>query len=236
MNNLRDKEYYKRKIERIKNDELFANNTDVAYALLLNDIANGVIKMGNRIPQEAIAELYGMSRTPVRDAMNKLSDEGIVVKNTSGGYNVCTIDLKEYMDFHIFRELIETTATFYAARNMSVREKKKLKDNVIKTQIACEKNTFKDLYILEIAFHEMIVTASQNRYLIQSFQEYKKKRDFYNRLVLNQISVIPLCNKHKKIYEAIEECDEEKAKKMMQSHLSFYADLRNLAILMRKSD
>lgn len=200
----------------------FLSNTDLAYELILLDILDGVLKSGEKINQESIAVQLHMSRTPVRDALMRLEAEGYIIRNDKVGYNVYTLQLQDYVDFYEFRIQYESHAAYLAARNITSEQLERLKNNLTEYQDACTQVDLKRIFSLDLQFHSIIVEASRNRYLIEISEQYKRKRDLYTRLVINENTLYAINKKHETIFKAIKDCNEDEAKKAMESHLKFY--------------
>lgn len=213
---------YTKIITDIKIKNSFLSNTDLAYELILLDILDGVLKSGEKINQESIAAKFNMSRTPIRDALIRLESEGFIIKNGKAGYNVYTLQLQDYADFYEFRTQYEAHAAYLAARNITCRQLEQLQNNLTEYQNACIQIDLKRIFSLDLQFHSLIVEASRNRYLIEISEQYKRKRDFYTRLVINEDTLYGMNKKHEMIFNAIKNCNEDEAKKAMESHLKFY--------------
>ena len=82
---LKDMEYYDRLTHTLLREQPFLNQTDLAYELVLREILNGQLSPGEKIPQEQLAVLFGMSRTPVRDALIRLEEDRFLEKSGRAG-------------------------------------------------------------------------------------------------------------------------------------------------------
>jgi DNA-binding GntR family transcriptional regulator len=78
-----------------------------AAAQLRNEIVNGTLSPGARLRQEEIAERFGLSRIPIREALHQLEAEGLVVLIPNSGAWVAKIDLRECIEIYKIRERIE---------------------------------------------------------------------------------------------------------------------------------
>lgn len=73
---MKDKAFYEKKIQAMKDQNPFISTTEIAYHLVLNDILLGELPENQKINQEDLVALFSMSRTPIRDALIKLCNDG----------------------------------------------------------------------------------------------------------------------------------------------------------------
>lgn len=95
------------------------NSQDKAYAFLKEQIINSTIKPGHRIRAQEIAKKIKASRTPVREALSRLEQEGLVVRDGGWGYLVRPITMKEISDLFKLRESLEVQAALEALPNLN---------------------------------------------------------------------------------------------------------------------
>jgi DNA-binding GntR family transcriptional regulator len=95
------------------------NSQDRAYRHLKEAILNLEFKTGRPLRAQAIAESLSLSRTPVREALGRLEQEGLVARDGGWGYVVRPIDLKEAMDLYKVREALEVEAMKEAIPNLT---------------------------------------------------------------------------------------------------------------------
>lgn len=225
---MKDKTYYKEKIKVIQGKNPFYSSTDIAYQLILQDILDGFLQPLEKVPQDIFAELFEMSRTPVRDALQRLEKEGFLAKADRSGYQVHKISFKEYFAFCDFRVLIEGHAAYLAANSMTEDETAELGKVLCEYNKACEGRDIDRVFELDDKFHELIVKGSHNRYLYQAFCDYKaKKRFFFTLNIKDQRNITRMRNKHNRIYEAIRQNDEDAAQRTMTNHLKIFFNFYN---------
>lgn len=93
-----------------------------AYAALKQDILQCRLRPGDVIGDSALAEQYGMSRTPIREAMNLLRREGLVVVVPRRGTFVKSVDIGELQDTYRMRAILEPEAAVLASQRASAAE------------------------------------------------------------------------------------------------------------------
>lgn len=217
-----DVEKIKKYISELKEENPFISQVDLAYQVFLKSIIADAIPMGEKINQEYFAAELEMSRTPLREALMKLEKEGYVEKSDKLGYCVSKIKLKDYVDFCEFRIQIEAFAAFLAARNITAEQIKLLKNNLDKYIEACNRDDQRHMRKLDMEFHELIVEACNNPYVIEVYQGMVNKKKLFFRYS-ERAGRLSLAKKgHIEIYKAIVNQDEEKAKEAMIYHLKYY--------------
>lgn len=219
---LKDKEYYDSLTHTLLKEQPFLNQTDLAYELVLREILNGQLSPGEKIPQEQLAVLFGMSRTPVRDALIRLEEDRFLEKSGRAGYQVSRIRLKDYVDFCEFRLMLEAKAAYLAARNITGKHLEQLRENMERFREAADGKELRSILLLDKEFHDIIAQASDNFYICEALGRYRSRELLNLQLSLKEESIRFVLDKHQAIYDAICAHNEELAEKSMTSHLKFY--------------
>ena len=97
-------------------------SADAVHRYILDRINEGTLKPGNRVRESTLAERTGLSRTPAREAMQRLENEGLLTHAAHHGMAVRTLDHQEVTEFYLIRGLLEGTAASLAARHASDAE------------------------------------------------------------------------------------------------------------------
>ncbi len=192
---------------------------DKIYEKLKEEIISRKRKVGEKLVERDLAQAFKVSITPVRDALRKLEDEGLVVK--SGKLrSVRGISAKELSDYYEVRLLLEPKATEKAARNLSEEQQKEMENLLDKMKEAAQKEDYNTLDILNRRFDEIIYEACGNKYLKQVLQEILAITLPYREIA----SRIPertniMIEEHRAIYEAIKSGDGKKAAELVEKHI-----------------
>ena len=133
-----------------------------AYELLRDDILNGVYPADEALFEVHLAERLGMSRTPVREALRLLAQEGYLDELPSRGYALPRRSLNDIREFFELREVLEAAATRFAALRASAEELQACRD--LCDAYATE-NDLARWNALGGEFHDLIIRASHNRRL-----------------------------------------------------------------------
>lgn len=90
---------------------------DLAYKQLRQDIITGVRAPGERLRIERLKSIYGIGPTPLREAMQKLVQEGLVAGAGNRGFSVTPLDVAEFQDLNRARTVVETGALTLSIQN-----------------------------------------------------------------------------------------------------------------------
>lgn len=202
----------------------FTQNTDLAYQLLLDQIIDGTIDGGVQLSQNTLAIDMGMSRTPIREALVRLQADGYLKKDSGQYYSVCDYQPDEYIQIMDFRLCLESFAARTAAMFISPEQLKKLEQNMLELRDTGSTMTLPALIQNDMTFHWLIVQASNNKHLIDTYRSYETKLRFYRMLSMKTLHLPTVYHsvlqRHYKIYKAIMAHDEDAAEDGMKKHLS----------------
>lgn len=183
--------------------------------LILEDIIQGVLAPGSMMRLQDLAEKYGVSRTPVREALNLLSREGLVTPIAYKGYVVRPIEPRDVYDTYFMRRVIEGAAAELAAEQMTGEELARLR-GLHPPQVSRMTLGY-DEYAHD--FHHIIVIAAGIPRLTNVFQ------GVYNDVRRLQYSGIGnprpdlIQHEHDLIVEALSDHDPGAARRLMEEHL-----------------
>ena len=145
-----------------------ASVVEFTYRQLREGIEIGVFAPGRRMREVEIARWLGVSRTPVRQALAKLENEGLLTTAPRHGLVVATLDHQATSELYDMRVAMEGTAASLAARNASPVE-----IAALEAMIDAEKLLPPDPLTLarhNRSFHQLVYAAAHNRYLEKNMQ------------------------------------------------------------------
>ena len=219
---MESKVHYQELLNRLIEEHPFWNSTDLAYEIILQGILSVEWGSGERIPQEQLASMLNMSRTPIRDACARLIEEAYLERNDKNTCCVATVKLKDYIDFCEYRNCLESRAAFLAARNINDEQLEALRKNLEAFKQAEAEGDLHKAMSLDNEFHLIIAKASKNKFMYESIKSISRRKTFYLHILVQRPSFKFVVNKHTAIYEAIKNNNEEWAERMMLSHLNYY--------------
>lgn len=185
---------------------------DSIYKKIVKDIMDGLIKPGDYLTELSLCERYAVSRTPVREALVKLSYEDFLTQFRKGGYLVKEISYKDLFDLMDIRLVLEVHAAKLAATLMTTETLHILeKDSAFRT--------LDEWLEMNKEFHVSIARATGNERLAEIVESLL---DRSRRLaVLDSTILFPYDEgtEHAAIYQAFRDRDASRAASLMEKHL-----------------
>jgi DNA-binding GntR family transcriptional regulator len=136
---------------------------DLAYQALRDAIFSGEFAQGARLNQDELARRLGVSRAPIRDALNRLESEGLVkTLSRSGGVVVADISEQEMADIYELRAILDSASTRLACERMSDHDLKRLAEIVVETERVTRAKDLNAIVQAHAEFHYLIYAACGN--------------------------------------------------------------------------
>ena len=191
---------------------------ELAYAKLHSAIQAGTFEPGQRMMETEVADWLKMSRTPARDAMRRLENEGLLVHEPRQGLVIATLDHAAVMELYAMREVLEGTAARLAARHASELELEQLLELVAVEKKL--KGKYDELATHNQRFHQALRHAAHNRFLLRALITV---RDSMGLLGKSQMTLphraATALKEHEQIVRAIEKRDAEAAEEAARAHV-----------------
>ncbi|CAA7612297.1 Transcriptional regulator [Candidatus Terasakiella magnetica] len=203
-----------------------ATRADEIRQALEKEIFQGRLRPGTRLDEESLATRFGLSRTPVREAILQLVYSGLVVKKPRQGAVVAPLDLHRMVQMFEVMSEVEGLCARYAARRMSPEEKAALADLHAGAAALVEGRDLDEYYAINRAFHDAIYDGSHNEVLKEMARGLFARLAPYRRYQLNHPSRITgSFGEHGEVVAAIEASDPERAQNAMRKHVTIQADI-----------
>jgi len=185
-----------------------------AYLRIKQNILNGRIDRDARLREIEVAESLGIGRTPVRESLKRLEDEGLLTHEPRRGLVVTTLDQQAVTELYAMREVLEGAAAAFAARHATPAEVANME------AILEEFSVDADPVAHNLAFHQSIYGAAHNRHLIRSLQSLTDTTYLLGRSTLATPKRADTSQgEHREILEAIRARDEERASAAAKTHI-----------------
>ncbi|BAM88413.1 GntR family transcriptional regulator [Bradyrhizobium oligotrophicum S58] len=195
------------------------------YADLRTELVSLVRRPGEPISEAQIATAYGVSRTPVREAILKLSDEGLVEIFPQSGIFVSRIPVAALPETIIIRKSLEETTARMAAEQATSSQLLNLHATLERQREACAARDREAFHQADEMFHAGIAEVAGYPGIWKLILQVKVHVDRYRRLTLPQIGrMSEVIAEHEPILAAIERHDPERARTAMASHLERLLD------------
>lgn len=193
---------------------------DVVFQTLRREILTGQMKPGDRLMEVHLAGRLGVSRTPIREAIHKLEQEGLVAMTPRRGAEVAQITEKGLKDVLEVRRALDILSVELACDRMTEDELAALKDACIEFENATVGGDAADIAKADVGLHDIIVHATGNPRLQQLLNNLSEQMYRYRFLYILDVSQHDkLISEHLEIYESILNRDKERAKAAVKLHI-----------------
>ena len=190
-----------------------------AYTLLMEAIEAGVYKPGDRLVESELAERLGVSRTPVREALQRLETQSMLTRD-GRSLIVASLDHNQLAELYTVRTELEGLAARLAARHASPEEVRVLKGMVADDRALLGGDP-RALSRANKRFHKQIHLASHNRFLVQQLDlVHRSMALMANTSFAAEGRDEVALDEHARIVAAIEAGDGEAAYLALKSHIS----------------
>jgi len=190
-----------------------------AFKRLKAMILDGTLEPGMRLSEKKFADLLGVSRTPVREAISQLISEGLAVRSPGGTPVVNRISLNDLMEILHVRSLLECEAARKAALagDISDDELKAIRQRVERF-LQGQRPSATEHSELDIDLHNLIARMGGSKLLTELIDRLKLKTRMYDQGSIPD-RFVPGCHEHIAIIDAILDRDAEAASDAMKLHL-----------------
>ena len=193
---------------------------DVVFNTLRQAILRGELKPGERLMEIQLANKLGVSRTPIREAIRKLELEGLVLMIPRKGAEVAEITEKSLRDVLAVRRALEELAVQLACEKITKEEIRELERVAKEFQQVVNSSDITEIAEVDVCFHDIIYTATDNQKLIQLLNNLREQMYRYRVEYLKRDGVFPqLIAEHEAIIRHIENNEKEKATEVMCRHI-----------------
>jgi len=188
------------------------------YETLRQDIIDKKIGFGEKLVNQKLQERFGVSSTPIRDAINHLYQEGLVEDISKSGARVITFDLKSALEINEIVSMLNVGALRLAAARPDALELIPVLENIIQLQMKHINN--KKYFIYDKLFHEAFFDFSQNNRFKKLYSQYQTLRLLLVQLYYKdkERTKPDSITQHQKILDAYRQKEIHLAQNLMESH------------------
>lgn len=180
---------------------------DLAYDAIRDSITAGDFAMGERLVETRLASELGMSRAPVREALRRLLEEGLVIERAHHGMFVRSFDGAEIVDLYNARVALETAALRLFVRCGSSTAP--LREQIERRRQAVAEGRFTDVVAADFALHDELMLGSGNAVLYDLFRKIAAQTLI--AIALSDAAMPEFVDEHVPVVEALERGDEDAA-------------------------
>jgi DNA-binding GntR family transcriptional regulator len=189
-----------------------------AYVLILEAIDVGIYKPGSRLVESELAERFGVSRTPIREALQRLETQSLLTRD-GRSLVVASLDHNQMAELYVVRTELEGLAARLAAQHASEEE-----IDVLQQMVGADRTWTHDASALSRSnkrFHKQLHLASHNRFLVQQLDLVHRSMALLATTSLAVEGRGPVAlDEHQAIVTAISERDGAAAYLAVRQHLS----------------
>lgn len=193
---------------------------EVVFNTLRKAILTGQLKPGDRLMEVHLANRLGVSRTPIREAIHKLEQEGLVTMIPRRGAEVARITERSLQDVLEVRRALDALSVELACERITEEQIAELADACEQFEQATHSGDTAAVAKADVAYHDIIVKATGNRRLQQLVNNLAEQMYRYRFVYLKDISQHELLVKeHREILQYIRKRDEQGAAQAARKHI-----------------
>ena len=192
---------------------------------IVSDIASGKLKPGERIIQEQIAQVLGVSRQPVQQALLLLRNQGVLRDAAGRGLVVTSLDPQQVRHMYEIRAVIEGLAFRKAAENSPERAKKLGPALILNGRKSVKSRSVAQMIAADIKFHDFIYSLSANPMIAPSMEvQWTNTQRVMGEVLMRDETPRDIWDQHEALLEAVMAGDALKAETLARRHITQAAD------------
>ena len=198
---------------------------DVVFNTLREAILKGDLKPGERLMELQLASKLGVSRTPIREAIRMLEQEGLAVTTPRKGAEVAKMTLKDMEDVLEIRDALDELAVRIACQKISDEQLKQLEDMKELFEKSTQTGNVKKIAEADVTFHDVIYEATGNPKLVTLLNNLREQVYRYRVEYIKDPKNYPtLIAEHEAILESLKNRDVKNAGEAMHVHVANQAE------------
>lgn len=191
----------------------------LVYERLRNEILDGKLKPGSRIKQEELTQRLGVSRTPVREALQRLETEGLIQFVRRSSAVVSTISRRRIEEIFELRALLEGYAAQKAAQKLEATAVKKLRKLIAEMDTHHSKQETERLLAKNDEFHRSICALGGNEALLEMLEQiWRDIRRLRFNYLITPVGHEASTREHEALVDALESHDKSRIGKIVNQH------------------
>lgn len=191
--------------------------SQMAYDNLLDRLIRRELAVGSVLQERRLAEVLAISRTPVRDALNRLESEGFITRQPGGALVVREFSTRELIETLHVRQVLEMESVWLATGRISAAELDGL-EAAIRGLLAAPEPSAEEDWLVDSRLHGLIAERSGNAVLAKHINDYRLKTHMFNMDRVPERFEIGH-REHLSIIDALRRGDRVAARAGIQTHL-----------------
>ena len=183
-------------------------------------IIRGELLPGERLVEEQLAGRIGLSRTPVREALHRLEQDGLLSKRARGGYLVRPLTVPEVEEAEGVRSVLEGYAAHLAAQKAGDKDLALLAQNLEAFEQALAQGQVERLLALNKEFHHLLHQAAGSRLLAGLLADLDNVVERISRALISNLDAGTWSRgEHRAIHQALVDHDAKRAERLAREHV-----------------
>ena len=193
---------------------------DVVFQTLRSAILRGDLKPGERLMELQLASKLGVSRTPIREAIRMLEQEGLAITIPRRGAEVAKMTEKDMGDTLQIRRALEELAVVLVCDKITEEDVAELRAAMKHFEEMTKQDNVVDLAKADVALHETVYRIADNPKLVQLLGDIREQMSRYRAEYLKDRSIYPiLIQEHRDMVDALEKRNKDLVVKITMKHL-----------------
>lgn len=205
-------------------DTTEVSNAPMSTSLLAKmqrDILTGEMKPGQKIVEQELCRKYGVSRTPIREALRQLETDGLVENILNRGAFVIGMSDQDYEDMFELRKAYEVQAVKWAIERINEEEMERLEETFEFMEFYTMRNDIDKMLVINTEFHHVIYEASGNRMLQKMLSSYQNFLKYKGPEAVHDRNYLPtVLEEHRAIFKAFKDKDPKEGARAMEIHIN----------------
>ena len=205
-------------------DETEVSNAPMSMSLLAKlqrDILTGKYRPGQKLTEQNLCKEYGVSRTPIREALRQLETDGLVENILNRGSFVIGLSRQDFEDMFELRKAYEIQAVRWAIERITEEEMDRLGETFEFMEFYTMRGDLDKMLVINAGFHQVIYEASHNRMLqktLTQYQTFLKYRSMDEEYGANYLTTV--LEEHRAIFKAFIDKDVKAGAEAMERHIN----------------
>lgn len=193
---------------------------EIVCEALRDAIQRGILQPGERLMEVQLAEELGISRTPVREAIRKLEQEGYVIMVPRRGTYVSSMSVRDVKEIFEIRSALESLSTVLAAMRIEPEELEKLRALLTEIEGHIKRKDLDKIVETDIEFHGLLYQVSRNERLVAIISNLKDQLARFRTLSMSYPGRLQeTLQEHRAMVEAIANGDLDAARDAAERHM-----------------
>ncbi len=193
---------------------------DRVYGELKAMAMNYVLKPGERLNEIELSKQLGVSRTPLREALNRLNAEGFLQFMPGRGFYCRELNAKEIFDLFELRKAVETSAIRLSINRAKDEDIQALQKFLDETGPEAGSRTTRELIGLDETFHERLMKMSENAEMLRVLRNVNERIQFVRWIAIDPAKRATTQKEHRAALSALHLRNEQEAVGVLEKHIA----------------